>query len=187
MTFKTLCKHTGVGRDDDLRIRAFSSDESLKVLGDILGNESSRNIVKALINRKMYVNEIAKELDLRPNLVVHHLHKMESIGLVDITYKKITKKGIDHRYFGIPKGLLALPGMQRKDEDRLMKRIRGSLRFVAIGIAGLVPLALRTADIRTDPGADSDTGLPLTGALAAGLLVVVIGLVSERIYAHLKK
>jgi len=176
-----------VGKNEDLRIRAFSSDESLKVLGDILGNESSRNIVKALINHDMYVNEIAKKLELRPNLVVHHLHKMESIGLVDITYKRITKKGVDHRHFRIPKGLLALPGMQKEDEGRLMKRIRGGVRFVAIGIAGLIPLALRNANVQTDPSADSDAGLSLTGALAASLFVVIIGLVAERIYEHRKK
>ncbi len=70
-----------MGKDEDLRIKVFSSDESLKVLGGgILGNESGRSIVKALISHEMYVNEIAKKLGLRPNLVVHHLHKMESIA-----------------------------------------------------------------------------------------------------------
>ncbi len=176
-----------MGKDEDLRIKVFSSDESLKVLGEILGNESGRSIVKALISREMYVNEIAKKLGLRPNLVVHHLHKMESIGLVDITYKRITKKGIEHRHFGIPKGLLALPGMQEEDEDRLLRRILGGVKFVVIGIAGLVPLALRTASVQVDPGADSDAGLSLTGALVAGLLIVVMGLVAERIYVHRKK
>ncbi len=77
--------------------------------------------------------------------------------------------------------------MQEEDEDRLLKRILGGVKFVAIGIAGLVPLALRTASVQVDPGADSDAGLSLTGALAAGLLIVVMGLVAERIYVHRKK
>ena len=158
----------------------------MKMLGEILGNESSRSIVKALINGEMYVNEIAKKLELRPNLVVHHLHKMESIGLVDTTHKRITSRGMEHRHYRIPRGLLALPGMQ-EDEGRLLKRIRGGVKFVAIGIAGLVPLALLDSNIRMDPGADSDAGLSLTGALAAGLLIVVIGLVTEKIYAHRRK
>ena len=108
-------------------------------------------------------------------------------GLVDTAYKRITKKGIEHRHFRIPKGLLALPGMQKEDEYRLLKRILGGVQFVVIGIAGLVPPALRTANVRMDPGSDSDADLSLTGALVMGLLIVVIGLVAERIYVHGKK
>ena len=170
-------------------IKVLSADESLKILGELLGNESSRKMIKALIDRTMYANEIAKDLDLRPNLVIHHLRKMASIGLLEVTSKKITKNGIEHRHFRIPKGLLVLLGTRKKDEGGFLKRIlHGSVRFVAIGITGLVPLALHALDVQTDSGVDSDSDviLDLPSALVLGLVIVVVGIVIERIYAYRK-
>jgi len=92
------------------KVKVFSSeDEKLKILGELLSNKSSRDIIKLLIRREMYTNEIAKKLELRVNLVIHHLKKMESIGLLEITNNKITRKGEEHRYFRIPPGILVMP------------------------------------------------------------------------------
>ena len=167
-------------------IKVLSTDESLKILGELLGNESSRKMIKALIDRAMYANEIARDLELRPNLVVHHLRKMESIGLLEITSKKIIRKGVERRHFRIAKGLLVLPGTQNKDEVRFLKRIlRGSVRFVALGIAGLMPLALHVLNVQTDYGVDSDSDviLDLPSALVVGLAIVAVGVIIDRIYA----
>ena len=167
-------------------IKVLSTDESLKILGELLSNESSRKMIKALIDRSMYANEIARDLELRPNLVVHHLRKMESIGLLEITSKKIIRKGVERRHFRIAKGLLVLPGTQNKDEARFLKRIlRDSVRFVALGIAGLMPLALHVLNVQTDYGVDSDSDviLDLPSALVVGLAIVAVGVIIDRIYA----
>ena len=173
--------------DEELndKIKVLSTDESLKILGELLGNESSRKIIKALIDRAMYTNEIARELELRPNLVIHHLQKMESIGLLEITNKKIIRKGIERRHFKIAKGLLVLPGTQNKDKVRFLKQIlRGSVKFMAIGIAGLMPLALHVLNIQTDYGVDSDSDviLDLPSALLVGLAIVAVGVIINKIY-----
>lgn len=66
--------------DDDNfnKIKVFSSeDEKLKLLGELLSNKSSRDIIKLLMNEEQYTNEMANKLDLRPNLVIHHLKKLE--------------------------------------------------------------------------------------------------------------
>lgn len=175
--------------EENVKIKVLSTDESLKILGELLGNESSRKMIKALIDRAMYTNEIARELELRPNLVVHHLRKMEFIGLLEVIDKKIIRKGEEHRHFRIHKGLLVLPGTQKKDQGILLKRIlRSSVKFVAIGIAGLVPLALHITYVQTDLGVDYDLSidLDLPSALAASLAIAVIGLIIERIYTHKK-
>ena len=179
-----------VGEKDEILIKAITTDESLKILGELLSNESSRSIIKALINCEMYANEITKKLELRSNLVAHHLRKMESIGLLEVTRKRIIRKGREHRHFRIPSGLLVLPGTQKEDEGGFLKKVlRGCVKFVAIGIAGLVPLAFQIADVPTDSGADydSDSGMSLPNALVASLTIVVIGLIIERIYVYRKK
>ena len=76
-----------------------SGDERLKILGELLSNDTSRKIIKALIQNTMYTNQISKELNIRVSLVIHHLKKMESLGLLDITEKKIVKRGVKHRFF----------------------------------------------------------------------------------------
>ena len=175
--------------EESVKIKVLSTDESLKILGELLGNESSRKMIKALIDRAMYTNEIARELELRPNLVVHHLRKIEFIGLLEVTDKKIIRKGEKHKHFRIHNSLLVLPSTQKKDQDMFLKRIlRSSVKFAAIGIAGLVPLALHITDVQTDLGVDYDLGidLDLPSALAASLAIAVVGLIIERIYTHKK-
>lgn len=127
--------------DGSDKIKVFSSDdERLKILGELLSNKSSRDIIRLLIERELYTNEIAKKLNLRPNLVVHHLQKMESIELLKITNKKITKKGEEHRFYRIPKGMLIIPN-ESKDmkENRFLKKIfKEGMKFTAIGIAAII-------------------------------------------------
>lgn len=60
--------------DVSKKIKVFSSeDERLKVLGELLSNKSSRDIIRLLSHKEMYTNEIAKKLDMRSNLVIHYL------------------------------------------------------------------------------------------------------------------
>ena len=82
--------------DDFATVKIFSSeDEKLKMLGELLSNKSSRDIVKLLAYEEMYINEISKKLDMRSSLVIHHLKKLRALGLLQITNKKIVRKGND--------------------------------------------------------------------------------------------
>lgn len=123
------------------KIKVFSSeDEKLKVLGELLSNKSSRDIIRLLIENEMYTNEIAKKLELKVNLVIHHLQKMESIGLVEISNKKIIRKGEEHRFFRIPSGMLIFPD-KTKDETNggLLKKIfKEGVKFASVVIAGVI-------------------------------------------------
>ena len=75
--------------DEDNKIKMFGSDDDLKSLGELLSNETSRTIIKNLMEYEMYTNEIATKLDMRVSLVIHHLKKMEALGLLEISDKKI--------------------------------------------------------------------------------------------------
>lgn len=85
--------------DEDNKIKVFGSDDDLKSLGELLSNDTSRKIIKKLMEHQMYTNEIATTLDMRVSLVIHHLKKMETLGLLEIEEKKIKRKGTTHRFF----------------------------------------------------------------------------------------
>lgn len=122
------------------KIKVFSSkDEKLKILGELLSNKSSRDIIKLLIEKEMYTNEITKKLDLRVNLVIHHLRKMESIGLLEINNKKIIRKGEEHRFFKIPPGMLIVPNESEdiKKNGFLKKIFKNGIKFVSIISVGV--------------------------------------------------
>lgn len=125
---------------DDMtdKIKLFNSDESLKLLGELLSNKSSRDIIGLLIEKEMYKNAIATKLNLRLNLVSHHLEKMESIGLVEISHKKIIRKGDDHKFFRINPKIFLMPNYSEKEikEKGILKRIfKDGIKFASIGLA----------------------------------------------------
>lgn len=102
---------------EDIKI-FISEDQKLKLLGELLSNESSRKIMKFLTTQESYTNNIATSLDIRVNLVIHHLKKMDELGILIITNKKIIKKGKEHKFFKInPKISLLLD----LDKDKVQK------------------------------------------------------------------
>lgn len=124
------------------KIKVFSSDdEKLKILGELLSNKSSRDIIRLLIGKEMYTNEIATKLDIRSNLVIHHLKKLEDLGVLEITEKKISKKGNKHRHFRMNSYLFLAPNsIQDEKKDRgILKRIfKEGIKFVAVGVAASI-------------------------------------------------
>ncbi len=87
--------------DDISKIKVFASDDNLKSLGELLSNDTSRNIIYNLMTNEMYTNEIATKLDMRVSLVIHHLKKLEVLGMLEISEKKLKRKGQKHRFFKI--------------------------------------------------------------------------------------
>ena len=123
------------------KIKIFSSeDEKLKKLGELLSNQSSRDIIKLLIEKEMYTKEIADKLDLRVNLVIHHLKKLEELELLQIENKEITKKGIDHKHYRInPYFFLAPSGTEEEIQKKgtLKKIFKDGIKFMVVGIGSL--------------------------------------------------
>ena len=123
------------------KIKLFNSDESLKLLGELLSNKSSRDIIGLLIEKEMYKNAIATKLNLKLNLVSHHLEKMESIGLVETSYKKIVRKGEDHKFLRINPKIFLMPNHSEKEikEKGILKRIfKDGIKFASVGIATVI-------------------------------------------------
>ena len=135
---------TGIRKEDDDdfgSIKVFSSeDEKLKLLGELLSNKSSRDIIKLLVHEEHYTNEIASKLDLRPNLVIHHLKKLEELGLLETTNKRIVKKGNEHRHFKINPSLLITPRYSKDEIEKngfLKKIFKEGLKISVVSIAAI--------------------------------------------------
>ena len=113
--------------DEDNTIKIFGSDDDLKSLGELLSNNTSMKIIKTLMVYQMYTNEIATKLDIRVSLVIHHLKKMEALGLLEIENKKIKRKGEKHRFFKINIDIFVTLGKTRemeKEKEAQKKKIK---------------------------------------------------------------
>lgn len=171
------------------KIKVFSSDdERLKILGELLSNKSSRDIIKLLSNKEMYANEIAKKLDIRPNLVIHHLKKLKELGLLETKNKEIIKKGVEHKYYKIIPNMFVTLTQTKKEihENGLFKRFfKEGVKFAVIGsVSAISWLLLQPSPIR--PGAPSDKLIDVD-PLVVALLIIISGLVIELIYLKIKK
>lgn len=118
---------------DNEQIKIFDADDkSLKILGELLSNDTSRKILKSLIEKEMYTNQIASALDIRVSLVIHHLNKMKEIGIVETNHKKISRKGNDHKHYRVIPGLFVMPNETKEEiqqKDTLKKIFRESIKL----------------------------------------------------------
>jgi len=134
-------------KDENIKIKVFGyDDESLKTLGQLLSNETSRKIIMLLINEEMYLNEISKKLGIQMNITKFHLKKLVDVKLVTITNKKITKKGIDHDHYKMISNIFLKLDNTKEDMENsvFLRRIfKDSIKFALVGIAGILPFIIK--------------------------------------------
>ena len=176
--------------DEEFTTKVFTSDDrSLKLLGELLSNQVSRDIIRLLIEKEMYANEIANKLDIQFNLISHHLKKMGELGLLSVNEKRIVKKGQMHKYYKISPGIFLLPSHTKDrvyDKGILKKIFRDGIKFAGIGLSGIVSFLISNSFQSTDTWANPYQ-LKADGFLTSiiiGLIVVISGLI---IYIKFKK
>lgn len=166
--------------DVDLpKIKVFKpSDESLKLLGELLTNDTSRRIIMTLGESEMYVNKLAEKLDIRVSLVIHHLKKLGELGLLDITEKPISKRTKDHKFFKLSTDVF-LSFTEDKEENKLKKLFKNNIKFTSIGIiTGVVFMITDLQNFYNPTGVSHAVGLPL---FVSPLCVLITCLIIERI------
>jgi len=148
--------------DDDNKIKVFASDDDLKSLGELLSNETSRKIIQNLMKHQMYTNEIATKLDIRVSLVIHHLRKLEKLGLLEIVNKKIKRKGEKHRFFKMNSDIFVTLDKTKEDIEKkgiLKKIFREGLKFTVLGVSSLLAFFF-TGGLRASEFGDGDLPSP---------------------------
>lgn len=173
--------------DEERKIKIFASDDNLKLLGELLSNETSRKIIVNLMNEQMYTNQIATKLSIRVSLVIHHLRKLEDLGLLDIEDKKIKRKGEDHRFFKMSSDIFITLDKSKEDIESkgILRRIfREGIRFAVIPIAVILSFSIENLFTSRNNWSNLDNVDDLS--LELPLSIIIIGLVLERIYIHFK-
>ena len=183
----------------DDKIKIFDAEDSkLKILGELLSNDTSRKIIRMLIRKECYTNEISKKLNIRVSLVIHHLKKLEQIGVLVIIEKPIVRKGNDHRYFRMVPGLFLAPNHTKEEIDKsgfLKKIFREGIKFTCVGIA-----FIGSSIISKNHFKSSETNYPASFGVDIPhdavnslefwiypLMVLVVALIIERIIFGIKK
>ena len=181
------------------KIEIFStSDDKIKYLGEMFSNDSSRKILVLLIRKEMTTSEISRKTELSLSLVIHHLNKMMNTGIVNITRTSKNSKGQEMKHYRAKRAIVILPAEaseKAKKSKTLSNSLKKILKFTAIGIAGLIswqllPKMSSISDETIQPHTISKFALEDPNLIVIPLIVIILGLIIERIVAshkHKKK
>ena len=126
---------------DDVEIFS-TDDQNLKMLAEVISNESSRRILSLLFKNEMTANGIATHTGISLPLVRYHLEKMQRIRLVVISKVEKNSKAHDMNYYKSSKlgVVITHPDVTEKArQSKLLKRsFRSIYRLFGIGAAGAV-------------------------------------------------
>lgn len=180
--------------DEDIsdmpKIKVFyPTDESLKLLGELLTNDTSRNIILTLGIEEMYINKLAEKLDMRVSLVIHHLKKLEDLGLLDIVEKPISKRTKDHKFFKLRTDVF-LSFTEDKKENKLKKIFKEGIKFASIGITALSSYLFTSKEKilgRVDQDFSTDVPIIQEYFIEIPLAIVIVGLIILLIIEKRKK
>jgi len=180
--------------DDDLKNIDIDDDENIKNLGELLSNQTSRDIIKILVHNKMHPSAICQNLGIKSNVLTPHLKKMETVNMFEITNEKIIRKGKDHRFFHIsPSKIVIVLRKPKKDNvKRFPKKIvKSGVKFASIGIIGLssylISFTLSNNDKWSTPYHESIVSHDVSFSLSVALSLIIVSLVIERIWFQRKK
>ena len=193
-------------QDGSDKVKIYSSNEErVKFLGDVLANDASRSIFLLLAQGELPAGRIADKTGMSLALVTHHLEKMQSAGVVQVSRVSKNVKNRDMKHYRAVLAILIIPEeshARARGSRALALSLRRILRFSSIGIAGLSSwLAAKYAG-STEPGTAPTAPEPLASTaldplasitseplapIVAGLGVVILGLVIERVLVYVKK
>lgn len=183
----------------EYKIKTFSiKDKSLKQLGELLANETSRSIIILLAEEELYVNQIAETLNMRVSLVIHHLQKLEGLGIMDIVEKPITRKTKNHRFFRMRTNIF----LEFLEDKKIKEVLQAGLKISAIGITagvfyiGKLPFSLfdktQTTNIakafNPDDYIEVVTEIPFyEQSTFSPMLIIIVGLIINNIISYKKR
>ena len=123
--------------NDDVEIIS-THDEKVKIVGEILSNDSSRKILNLLnSSNEMTINEIAQKTGLSLSLVTHHLKRMQVAQIVKVSKVGRSVKGQKMNYYSATnQSFLIVPS--KEPVHSITSSLKRFSKFFAIGMAGVV-------------------------------------------------
>lgn len=177
--------------DDDV-VKIFGNDiDALRILGNALASKTCNKIMQLLHDKEMYANQISKKLGIQLNLTLFHLNKLEEIGIVKVTYKTFVRNGAKHKHYKMTPNILISIFQTKKEihETGFLRKIfRDGVKFASIGIAGITTWFISTFNSLDEwKSGEQHLNIIEMPPLVISLLVIIIGLVIERVYSITKK
>jgi DNA-binding transcriptional ArsR family regulator len=153
---------------ENIKILA-TDDKKIKSFGEILSNDSSREILQLLFNDELTASQIAQKSDISLQLVKYHLNKLQDLGVVKVSKIEKNSKSQDMKIYTASKFSIVIvpPKMSEKTKESklLVRSFRHIYKVVGFGIAtglsGLFSLSqfqnktIDVDDFTTDGGISS--------------------------------
>jgi len=179
----------------ETKVQIFSNkDEKLKFLGKMLNSDSSRAILLLLIEKEMTANEIADESKQSLSLVIHHLNKMMQSDIVTISKTISNTRNQPMKYYTAKSGILILPenaSKKAKESKSFSNSLKTIMKFSAIGIIGFLTWFYDIINSfilnRGIPTGEVVTTSENLNSLELALIIIIIGLIIERIFSLKKR
>lgn len=132
------------GISENIKILA-TDDEKIKSYGEILSNDSSREILQILFNQELSANQIAEKSNISLQLVKYHLMKLQDLGVVKISKIEKNSKSQDMKIYTASKFSIVIVPPKLSDKTKESKLLVRSFRHIykvaglgiAAGLSGL--------------------------------------------------
>jgi len=143
---------------ENIKILA-TDDEKIKSFGEILTNDSSREILQLLFNDELTASQIAQKSDVSLQLVKYHLNKLEDLGVVKISRIEKNSKSQDMKIYTASKFSIVIVPPKLSEKTKESKLLVRSFRHIykvaglgiATGLSGLFSLSqFQNKTIRVD-------------------------------------
>ena len=153
---------------ENIKILA-TDDKKIKSFGEILSNDSSREILQLLFNDELTASQIAQKSDVSLQLVKYHLNKLQDLGVVKVSKIEKNSKSQDMKVYTASKFSIVIvpPKMSEKTKESklLVRSFKHIYKVAGLGIAtglsGLLSLSqfqnktIRVDDFTMDDGVSS--------------------------------
>lgn len=126
------------GLTENIKIFA-TDDEKIKSFGEILTNDSSREILQLLFNDELTASQIAQKSNVSLQLVKYHLNKLQDLRVVKISRIEKNSKSQDMKIYTASKFSIVIvpPKLSEKTKESklLVRSFRNIYKVAGLGIA----------------------------------------------------
>lgn len=92
-------EHDSVLENDEIKIKLVLDDPELKIISELYAIKSSKKVIDYITNKSAHKAEISKETGVSYDTVEHILKKLDKVNNLEITKKKLIRKGKFHNSY----------------------------------------------------------------------------------------
>ena len=107
-----------------------TDDEKIKSFGEMLTNDSSREILQLLFNEEMTAARIAQRTEISLQLVRYHLNKLQDLGIVKVVRTEKNSKSQDMKVYSATKFSMVIVPPKLSEKTRESKLLVRSFRHI---------------------------------------------------------